>query len=188
MRKDTVMGMALANMVFLFIVITTAFVLNRNGITNINSAADAALALKPLAGNFAYLLFTVGIFGVGLLSVPVLAGSSAYAVSEIFKWTEGLNKKFSKAKAFYGVIVASMLVGLSMNFFGVNPIKALYYAAIVNGIASPALMFFIFKVGRDKKVMRSFTSPRWVNIWGYIATSLMGISAISLIVLLLLGK
>lgn len=187
MRKDTVLGMMLANIVFLFIVITAAFVLNKNGITNINSAADAALALKPLAGNFAYLLFTIGIFGVGLLAVPVLAGSSAYAVAEIFKWKEGLNKKFVKAKAFYGAIIASMFVGLAMNFLGINPIKALYYAAIVNGIASPTLMYFIFRIGRDKKIMGTFTSPRWVNIWGFIATTLMGISAIVLILLLILG-
>jgi len=188
MRKDTIMGMAYANIVFLFIVMTTAFVLHDNGITTINSAADAALALKPLAGNLTYLLFTIGIFGVGLLAVPVLAGSSAYAVSEVMGWKEGLNKKFSKAKGFYGVIIASMLVGLSMNFFGINPIKALYYAAIVNGTASPILMYFIFKVGNNKKVMGQFTSPRWVNFWGYIATALMGVAAITLYVFLLLGK
>jgi Mn2+/Fe2+ NRAMP family transporter len=188
MRKDTFTGMAYANVVFLFIVVTTAFVLNRNGITSINSAADAALALRPLAGDLTYLLFTVGIFGVGLLAVPVLAGSSAYAVSEIMGWKEGLNKRFNKAKGFYGVIIASMLVGLAMNFFGVNPIKALYYAAIVNGTASPILMYFIFKVGNDKRVMGQFTSPRWVNFWGYIATTLMGVAAITLYIFLALGK
>lgn len=188
MRKDTITGMTYANVVFLFIVITTAFVLHDNGITTINSASDAAQALRPLAGDLAYLLFTIGIFGVGLLAVPVLAGSSAYAVSDILGWKEGLNKKFSKAKAFYGVIIASMLVGLAMNFFGVNPIKALYYAAIVNGTASPVLMYFIFKVGRDKKIMGGFTNPRWVNFWGYIATALMGVAAITLYVFLALGK
>lgn len=188
MRKDTFTGMAYANVVFLFIVVTTAFVLHENGITTINSAADAALALKPLAGDLAYLLFTIGIFGVGLLAVPVLAGSSAYAVSDILGWKEGLNKKFSKAKAFYGVIIASMCVGLAMNFIGINPIKALYYAAIVNGTASPILMYFIFKVGRDKKIMGQFTNPRWVNFWGYIATALMGVAAITLYVFLALGK
>jgi len=188
MRKDTIMGMAYANVVFLFIVITTAFVLHNNGITSINSAADAALALRPLAGNLAYLFFTIGIFGVGLLAVPVLAGSSAYAVSDILGWKEGLNRKFSKAKAFYCVIIASMLVGLAMNFFGVNPIRALYYAAILNGATSPILMYFIFKVGNDKKVMGQFTSPKWVNFWGYIATVLMAVAAILLIVFSLLGK
>lgn len=188
MRKDTFSGMAIANIVFLFIVITTAFVLNKNGITNVDSAQKAAMALKPLAGDMAYLLFTVGIFGVGLLAVPVLAGASAYAIAELFKWREGLNHKFSKAKGFYGVIIASMLVGLAMNFLGINPIKALYYAAIVNGTIAPILMFFIFKIGRDKKIMGEFTSPRWVNFWGYLATALMGISAIALVVFSLMVK
>jgi NRAMP (natural resistance-associated macrophage protein)-like metal ion transporter len=187
MRKDTYVGMSYANVVFLFIVITTAFVLNKNGITNIESASQAAMALKPLAGNFAYLLFTVGIFGVGLLAVPVLAGSSAYGISELFKWHEGLSKKFSQARGFYGVIIVSMLVGLLMNFVGINPIKALYWAAIVNGVISPILMFFIFRLGTDKKVMGDDVNPRWVNIWGVIGTLLMGISAISLFILLALG-
>lgn len=188
MRKDTFTGMAYANVVFLFIVITTAFVLHANGITHIDSAAEAALALKPLAGELAYLLFAVGIFGVGLLAVPVLAGSSAYAISEILGWKEGLNKKFGKARGFYGVIIVSMIVGLLINFIGINPIKALYYSAIVNGLASPILMYFIFRIGRNKKVMGEFTSPRWVNFWGYIATALMGVSAIALIVFSLLGR
>jgi Mn2+/Fe2+ NRAMP family transporter len=188
MRKDTFSGMAIANVVFLFIIITTAFVLNKHGITTVDSAQKAALALKPLAGNMASLLFTVGIFGVGLLAVPVLAGASAYAIAELFKWREGLNRRYSKAKGFYGVIIASMLVGLAMNFVGINPIKALYYAAIVNGAIAPILMFFIFKIGRDKKIMGDFTSPRWVNFWGYIATALMGVSAIALFILLLMGK
>ncbi len=188
MRKDTYVGMTLANIVFLFIVITTAFVLFKNGITNINSASDAAMALRPLAGELASLLFATGIFGVGLLAVPVLAGASAYAISELFKWREGLNRKYSKAKGFYGVIIASMLVGLAMNFIGINPIKALYYAAIVNGTIAPILMFFIFKIGRDKKIMGEFTNPRWVNIWGYLATALMGFSAIALIIFSVLGK
>jgi Mn2+/Fe2+ NRAMP family transporter len=188
MRKDTYAGMALANIVFLFIVITTAFVLFRHGITNISSAAQAAQALRPLAGNLAYLLFTLGIFGVGLLAVPVLAGSSAYAIAELFRWREGLYRKYSAARGFYGVIIVSMVVGLAMNFLGVNPIKALYYAAVLNGVTAPVLMFFIFRLGRDKRVMGEFTSPRWVNVWGAIATLLMGGAAIGLVVLAALGK
>lgn len=187
MRKDTYTGMSLANIVFLFIIITTAFVLNRNGITNINSAQQAAAALRPLAGNFAALLFTTGIFGVGLLAVPVLAGASAYAIAELFRWHEGLNKKYDKAKGFYGVIIWSMIIGLAMNFIGINPIRALYYAAIVNGVTAPVLMFFIFKIGRDKKFMGDFVNPRWVNIWGTIGTLLMGISAIILFIFLIFG-
>jgi Mn2+/Fe2+ NRAMP family transporter len=188
MRKDTYIGMSYANVVFLFIVITTAFVLHDNGITNIESAAQAASALKPLAGNMAYLLFNIGIFGVGLLAVPVLAGSSAYGISELFKWHEGLSKRFSQARGFYGIIIVSMLVGLLLNFSGINPIKALYWAAILNGVISPILMFFIFRLGADPKVMGENTNPRWVNIWGWIATSLMGVSALLLFVLGILGK
>jgi Mn2+/Fe2+ NRAMP family transporter len=188
MRKDTYTGMALANVVFLFIVVTTAFVLHDHGITNVDSAQKAALALRPLAGNLASLLFTLGIFGVGLLAVPVLAGASAYAVAELFEWHEGLSKRFQAAKGFYWVIIASMLAGLLLNLIGINPIKALYYAAIVNGIIAPVLMFFIFKIGRDKKVMGRFTNPRWVNIWGRVVTLLMGGCAVALLVFAALGR
>lgn len=187
MRKDTYTGMSFASVVFLFIVITTAFVLHDRGITSINTAADAAAALKPLAGNFASLLFAVGVVGVGLLAAPVLAGSSAYAIAELFKWHEGLSTKYSKAKGFYGVIIWSMLIGMAMNFIGLSPIKALYYAAIINGIASPVIMLAIFKLGNDRRIMGDFVNPRWVNVWGYIATALMGGAAAVLIVFGLLG-
>jgi Mn2+/Fe2+ NRAMP family transporter len=188
MRKDTYTGMALANVVFLFIVVTTAFVLHDHGITNVDTAQKAALALRPLAGNLASLLFTVGIFGVGLLAVPVLAGASAYAVAELFDWHEGLGKQFFAAKGFYLVIAASMLVGMALNFIGVNPIKALYYAAIVNGSIAPVLMFFIFRIGRDETVMGRYTSSRWVNVWGWVVTLLMGGSAVALVVFALVGR
>jgi Mn2+/Fe2+ NRAMP family transporter len=188
MRTDTITGMSVANIVFLFIVITTATVLFSHGFTNITSAQEAAAVLKPLAGRFAALLFTAGIVGTGLLAVPVMAGSSAYALSELLKWNEGLSKRYDKARGFYGIIIASMVVGLGVTAFGVNPIKALYYAAILNGIASPILMFFIFRIGRDAGIMRGFTNPRWVNIWGTIATALMGVAAIVLIVLLATGR
>jgi len=183
MRKDTFIGMSYANIVFLFIVITTASVLYKNGINNIESAEQAAMALKPLAGDAAYFLFTLGIFGVGLLAVPVLAGSSAYAVAEIFKWKEGLYKKYTHAKGFYGIIIVSMLVGLAMNFIGINPIKALYFAAIVNGLTAPILLFYIFKIGRSRKVMGDFVSPHWVNIFGNITIVLMGSAAIILLLM-----
>jgi NRAMP (natural resistance-associated macrophage protein)-like metal ion transporter len=187
MRKDTFVGMAWSNVVMLFIIVTTAFVLHDHGIINIDSAAKAAMALRPLAGSFASLLFTVGIFGVGLLAVPVMAGASAYAVAELFRFNEGLSKKFKDAKGFYWVIVASMFVGMTLNFIGINPIKALYWAAILNGITAPILMFFIFRIGNDEGIMGRFTSPRWVNIFGWIATALMGAGAIALVAFLVLG-
>jgi Mn2+/Fe2+ NRAMP family transporter len=187
MRRDTITGMSVANIAFLFIIITTATVLYKNGITNITTPQQAAAALRPLAGRFASLLFTTGILGTGLLAVPVLAGSSAYALAELFKWNEGLSKRYNKARGFYGIIVVSMVVGLGITAVGVNPIRALYYAAILNGMAAPILMFFIFRIGRDHNVMRGFTNPRWVNIWGTIATVLMGGAALVLIVLTLTG-
>jgi Mn2+/Fe2+ NRAMP family transporter len=187
MRRDTYTGMAVSNIVMLFIIVTTAFVLHDHGITNVDSAAKAAMALRPLAGSLESLLFTFGIFGVGLLAVPVMAGASAYAVAELFKWNEGLSKRFSAARGFYWVIVASMLAGMLLNFLGVNPIKALYYAAILNGAIAPILMFFIFRIGADESVMGRFTSPLWVNICGWIATVLMGVGAIALFVVAALG-
>ena len=120
--------------------------------------------------------------------MPVLAGASAYAVAELFEWHEGLSERFQAARGFYWVISRSMLAGMLLNFIGINPIKALYYAAIVNGIIAPILMFFIFRIGRDKKVMGAFTSPRWVNVWGWIVTLLMGGCAVALLVFAALGK
>jgi len=188
MHKDTYTGMAFSNIVMLFIIVTTAFVLHAHGVTNVDTAQKAAAALRPLAGNLEALLFTVGIFGVGLLAVPVLAGASAYAVAELFKWDEGLSKRFRRARGFYWVIIVSMLAGMLLNLIGINPIKALYYAAILNGTIAPILMFFIFRIGRDEKIMGQFTSPRWVNVWGWIVIVLMGASAIALLVLAALGK
>lgn len=187
MRKDTYSGMLIANIVFLFVIITTAFVLHDNGITSVDSAATAALALKPLAGNFASVLFTIGIFGVGLLAVPVLAGSSAYALSELVNWEEGLQKKPRSAKGFYLIIILSMAVGLLLNFIGITPIRALYYAAILNGIAAPILMFFIFRISADEKVMGPFTGTPLLKFIGWFATLLMGVSAVVLIVMMALG-
>jgi Mn2+/Fe2+ NRAMP family transporter len=188
MRKDTFTGMAVSNVVMLFIIVTTAFVLHDHGITNVDSAAKAAMALRPLAGSLESVLFTVGIFGVGLLAVPVMAGASAYAVAELFKWREGLSKKFTAARGFYWVIIASMMAGMLLNFIGINPIKALYYAAILNGTIAPILMFFIFRIGSDESIMGRFKSPLWVNVFGWVATALMGAGAIALFGLAALGK
>ena len=188
MRVDTWTGMSVSQAVMLFIIVTTATVLFRNGITTINSAQEAAAVLRPLAGRFAALLFTAGIVGTGLLAVPVMAGSSAYALAELLGWNEGLSLRYSKARGFYGIIIASMLVGFGITLLGVNPIRALYYAAILNGVAAPILMFFIFQIGRDARVMREFTNPRWVNIWGTIGTVLMGAAAAALMVLTLTGR
>ena len=173
MRTDVYTGMVLANVVFFFIVLTTAQVLFKNGITNIGSAEGAALALRPLAGNYAYLLFAVGIIGTGLLAVPVLAGSGAYALAEVMKWREGLELKFSRAKGFYLVITFSVLIGLALNFFHINPIAALYWAAYLNGIIALPLLVVIMIIGNDKKIMGEETHPKWVKFFGWLAVGFM---------------
>lgn len=169
MRTDVRTGMIFANLTFFFIVLTTAQVLHQHGITSIESAEQAAEALRPFAGDQAFLLFALGIIGTGLLAVPVLAGSAAYALAEIMKWREGLGEKFSRAKAFYMVISVSILIGLALNFIGISPIKALYYSAWLNGVISIPLLFVIMIVGNDKKIMGKETHPRWVKLFGWLA-------------------
>jgi NRAMP (natural resistance-associated macrophage protein)-like metal ion transporter len=173
MRTDVGTGMVLANVVFFFIIVTTAQVFFKNGISDIGSAEQAALALRPLAGEYAYLLFALGIIGTGLLAVPILAGSGAYALCEVMKWREGLELKFSRARGFYLIIAASILVGLGLNFIGVNPIKALYWAAYLNGIIALPLLVAIMVVGNDKRIMGEETHPKWVKIFGWLAVVFM---------------
>ena len=173
MRTDVGTGMILANVVFFFIVVTTAQVLFKNGITDITSAEQAAMALQPLAGKHAFLLFAVGIIGTGMLAVPILAGSGAYALAEIMKWQEGLEEKFSRAKGFYLIITFSILIGLALNFFRINPITALYYSAFLNGIIALPLLIAIMIVGDDKKIMGKETNPVWVRIFGWLAVAFM---------------
>jgi NRAMP (natural resistance-associated macrophage protein)-like metal ion transporter len=182
MRTDVNVGMILANIVFFFIVITTANVLFANGITNIDSAQDAALALRPLAGDYAFLLFAIGIIGTGFLAVPILAGSGAYALSELMSWNNGLEEKFSKAKSFYLVITISIFVGLAMNFLGINPIKALYWSAFLNGVIALPLLAIIMKIGGDKKIMGRETNPMWVKICGWSAVAVTTVALLGMIV------
>ena len=185
MRTDVGAGMILANVVFFFIIVTTAQVLFKNGITNIESAEQAALALRPFAGNLAYLFFALGIIGTGLLAVPILAGSGAYALCEIMKWHEGLELKFSRARGFYLIIAISIIVGLAMNFIGIEPIKALYYAAYLNGIIALPLLVAIMIVGNDKRIMGVETHPRWVKFFGWAAVLFMVAAVIASIILLI---
>ncbi len=175
MRTDVATGMILANIVFFFIVLTAAQTFFANGVTNIESAEQAALALRPLAGDYAYLLFAVGIIGTGLLAVPVLAGSGAYGISELMQWEEGLELKFSRAKGFYAVIAISILAGLLLNFFHINPIMALYYSAFLNGIIALPLLIVIMVVGNDKKIMGRETHPGWVKFFGWLAVVFMAV-------------
>lgn len=173
MRTDVNAGMILANVVFFFIVLTTAQVLFANGVTNIESAEQAAQALRPLAGDYAYLLFALGIIGTGLLAVPILAGSGAYALAELMKWQEGLEEKFSHAVRFYLVIIVSILLGLALNFFHINPIKALYYSAFLNGIIAVPLLIIIMLVGDNVMIMGEERNPKWVRFFGWFSVVLM---------------
>ena len=184
MRTDVSTGMILANVVFFFIIITTAQVLFKNGITEIQSAEQAALALRPFAGDYAFLLFALGIIGTGLLAVPVLAASGAYALAELMKWRESLELKFSQAKGFYAVITISILVGMFLNFFQINPIAALYYSAFLNGIIALPLLVLIMIVGNDPKIMGQETHPGWVKIFGWLAVAFM-IAAIIISIILI---
>lgn len=170
MRLDNFVGMTLASLTAWFIVIACAATLFTHGITNINTAADAARALEPLvhqfphAGLISKIIFSVGILGLGLLAVPVLAGSSSYALSEVFGWKEGLYRKFRKAKGFYIVIITATIVGLLMNFVGIDPIKALIFSAVFNGIAAIPLLIMVNKVGNNKAIMGEYHNRLLSNV------------------------
>ena len=174
MRGDVFAGMFAGVFIMFSIMATAAATLNAQGITQISSAADAALALKPIAGEFASLLFLVGILGVGLLSIPVLAGSTAYAVAETFGWRESLELKPRQAKAFYGVIVVSMAVALLLNLSGIEPIHFLILAATLNGLAAPVLMAIIWWLARDKNLLGTWASGRVSQFLLAFATLAMG--------------
>ncbi len=164
MRLDVGAGMFTTVFVAASIMITAAATLNAHGITNIDTAEQAAQALTPIAGQYASLLFLLGIVGTGLLTVPVLAGATSYAIAETFGWSESLEKKPSQARAFYAVILLSIALGLTLNLVGVNPIQFLVIAAITNGLAAPFLMAVIWWLGRDKRLLKKWASPWWSQV------------------------
>jgi len=177
-RVDTLVGMAFSNLTAIVIVIATAATLHKAGITQIDSAVEAASALRPLAGELAFALFALGIVSTGLLAVPVLAGSAAYAVAEMFGWREGLNQRPREAKAFYAVIAVATLAGVAMSFLAINPMKALYWAAVVNGLLAPPLMIVTMLIARNPKVMGELTISRGLAFWGWLSTGVMGAVAV----------
>lgn len=181
LRVDTFLGMFFANIGMFFIMVTTASTLGKNGVTDIQTAHQAAEALRPLAGEGAYLLFTLGILGLGLLAVPVLAGSASYALSEIFGWKEGLYLKFKQAHGFYGVIIFATILGLLVNLSGIPSFKLLYYTAVFNGICAPILLVIIMFVSSNKKIMGEFVNSKISNIMGWAITVFMGFCALALI-------
>lgn len=182
MRIDVWSGMFFSNLIMFFIITTSAAVLFTNGITNIETAADAALALKPFAGQFAFILFAIGIIGVGLLAIPVLAGSASYAISETFNWKEGLYRKLKQASSFYGVIIIAMILGIILNFIGLDPIKTLIYSAVLNGIISPIILFFIVRISASGEIMGNFKNKKLTNIIGWFTVGLLFLISISTII------
>ena len=182
-RTDTLVGMGFSHVVALFIIVATAATLHANGITEIETAAQAAQALRPIAGDLAFALFAIGIIGTGMLAVPVLAGSAAYAVSETFDWTEGLDRKPREAKAFYSVIALATLGGIALNLIGIDPMKALYWAAVVNGLLAPPLMVVTMLIARNPAVMGGMPISRRLAFGGWLATAVMAaVAAIFLLV------
>ncbi|MGZ4041136.1 MAG: NRAMP family divalent metal transporter, partial [Bacteroidia bacterium] len=181
MRFDIGYGMFYSNLIMFFIILTAATVLNSAGIYQIDTVEQAAGALKPLVGNFAYLLFSLGIIGTGFLAIPVLAGALSYAVAETFNWEEGLDKKYNEAKPFYWVIAVSLIIGLCINFIGLSPIKALIYTAILYGLTAPVLISIILFICNNKKIMGEFVNGPWSNIFGVMALLLMTLSGGALI-------
>jgi len=167
---DVNIGMAFSNLIMYFIILATAITLFKNGKTDINSAADAAEALKPLVGDFAGILFAAGMIGAGLLAIPILSGSAAYAIAEAFGWEYGLDTHWSRAKPFYAVIVLATLAGVAMNFIGINPIDALFYTAVLNGIIAPPLLVLVMLAARNPKVMGDQTIGPALAVLGWAAT------------------
>jgi NRAMP (natural resistance-associated macrophage protein)-like metal ion transporter len=176
MRLDVWSGMLLSELVMFFIIAACGALLFSNGVTNITSAAQAAEALRPFAGNSTYWLFAIGIIGTGMLAIPVLAGASSYAVTESFKWKEGLYRKFKQAHAFYGTIILSVIIGFALNFLGIDPIKALIYSAVANGIVAPVVLILIMVISSNKKIMGEWTNGKGVAWFGWLITSVMVLS------------
>lgn len=181
-KIDTIVGMLFCNVVFYFVIVSAGATLHVTGQTNIQSATEAAQALRPLAGDFATVLFGIGLIGAGILAVPVLTGSAAYAVAETFGWPSGLDEKPRHAKKFYAVIAASTLVGVAIDFAGINPIRALFWTAVINGVVAPPLLVVVMLVANNKRVMGSRTNGAFTNIIGWLATLVMFAAAIAMFV------
>jgi Mn2+/Fe2+ NRAMP family transporter len=180
-RLDTAVGMALSNLVGIAIIITTAATLHAHGVTQIETSAQAASALRPLAGDYAFVVFALGIVGTGLLAVPVLAGSAAYALAEARKWPDGLARNPRKAKAFYATIAVATLVGVLINFSPVSPIRALYWSAVINGVAAVPIMAMMMHMTANQRVMGKFPVSGGLRIIGWCATAVMALAVAAMV-------
>jgi len=181
MDQDVDFGMTVSGFVMYFIILTTGTVLFKGGIHQIDTVEQAALALKPLAGNLSYLLFAIGVIGTGLIAIPVLSGAISYIITETFGWKEGLDKKFHEAKAFYIIIAISLVLGLSLNYVGITPIQSLIYTAILYGLTAPVLIAIILHISNNKKIMGENVNGRMTNILGFTALIIMTVTAVALI-------
>jgi Mn2+/Fe2+ NRAMP family transporter len=178
MRIDTYVGMGYSNVISWFIIVTAAATLNAHGITNIETSTQAAEALRPIAGQFTFVVFAAGIIGIGLLAVPVLAGTSAYALGEALGWTTGLAREPLDAKAFYGAIAAATLIGIGVNFVGIDAIKALFWCAVINGVVAVPLMIVMMIMAMQPKVMGAFVLPRPLWAMGWLCTAVMTVAVV----------
>jgi NRAMP (natural resistance-associated macrophage protein)-like metal ion transporter len=183
-RIDTCVGMAFSNLVALCIVVATAVTLNLHGITQIQTSADAAQALRPVAGNFAFGVFALGIIGTGLLAVPVLAGSAAYAVSEVFGWRAGLSHGFHEARGFYGIIILATGLGALLSLFEVDPMQALVWSAVINGVIAVPIMAVMMGIGQSRALMGDWCISIRHRLLGWAATALMGVAVVVMVVTL----
>ncbi len=181
-QQDTFVGMLLSNAIALCIVVSAAVAINLQGHGDVKSAADAAAALRPVAGDFAFAIFSLGIIGTGLLAIPVLAGSAAFAVSEMFGWRAGLSKRFQDARGFYSIILAATLLGTGLSLFEVDAMAALVWSAVINGVIAVPIMAIMLLIGRSSALMGSFVVPRPVLILGWIATAVMAVAALVMFV------
>jgi Mn2+/Fe2+ NRAMP family transporter len=179
-RLDTYIGMAFSNLVALAIIFATAATLHAAGVTDVATSSQAAEALRPVAGPFAFTLFALGIVGTGLLAVPVLAGSSAYAMGEARSWPVGLDRKPKKAKGFYATLAIATILGVALNFSPINPIKALYWSAVINGVVAVPIMIAMMHMTGNPKIMGKFPIHDGLRLIGWIATAVMAVAAIAM--------
>ncbi|PDT15433.1 iron transporter [Rhizobium sp. J15] len=179
-RMDTLVGMGFSNIVALCIIVAAAATLHLNGVEQVETSAQAAEALKPVAGELAFAVFAVGIIGTGLLAVPVLAGSAAYAVAESFGWPEGLDKKLREAKAFYATIVVATIASVAVTMLGVDPVRALYWSAVVNGVLATPIIIMMVIMARNPAIMGGLKAPRWMVFISGLTALIMGLSTIGM--------
>lgn len=182
METDVRSGMLFSNLVFYFIVLTCGMVLHKAGISGISTVAEAAEALRPLAGDGAHLLFAIGVIGTGFLAIPVLGGALSYMMAEVFDWPEGLDKKFHEAPGFYGTLILSLIVGLAIHLSDVAPFQALLWTAVLYGLTAPVLIAIILRICNDRRILGTYVNTSWQNFWGALTLLCMTVAAVALLV------